>query len=241
MPKENYFLSPSEFLSLEAKSLSKAANCSYFQQVGDSSLLNAFNAKRYEIESNNSFNINGHLKTIYKGRELVIIIGVDVTVDGNDDCFTQNSYKVLIFDSEKLEILRCFHFDFEPFVNRNPDEPKPSLHFQYGGELDIILNYCKENFDVEFSEDEIKKHTLDFEKLRLLYFPVCTVLLLNNIFLEFQTDDQYEKVVKSTTWNAAVKVAEQDLLLNYFESCSNHLKEQNLNYKSLSHLFYDPN
>jgi len=236
MSTESYYISPREFMKLEADSLKKASNCSEFQKISNSKLVNDFSACRNGLEYDNAFNCITHFQVNYADTELIVVLGVNIVVDSGSGLFSENSYKFLIICPSRKEVIRCIQFDFEHFVKRNK-EPKPSLHLQMDKGLSPVLNYCQKELEIEIDKEELKGK--EYDKPRIPIYPICTVLLLDLLFLEFQTDNRYENVVLSKTWKNAIKMAEDVLLLKYYNFCSDHLASTNPNKKLLSHLLYD--
>jgi hypothetical protein len=106
--------------------------------------------------------------------------------------------------------LRKVHFDLEP--KNSKAEPKPAIHLQFAGRCpDILLSsgYAQDAFDYLLP---------GLDKPRIPSLPMCTALLLQWAFLEYQSsDDQIDKFIKTPEWQAVICAAERDILKTYFQ------------------------
>ena len=109
-------------------------------------------------------------------------------------------------------LLAKFHtdFDFEPGAR----EKKPSPHVQIGGRVSDLL---KRRWPTILWDEDV-------DKPRLPALPLCTALLWQWAFLEYQGETLMSKFLKNQWWNKLVKDAEAAVLAPFFEDGARLMK-----------------
>lgn len=126
----------------------------------------------------------------------------------------QLTYSVLIGEdaTPSRKVARKFHFDFEPAVSRNVQEPKPTHHFQICGKL-------SEYHKTKGYEEEHIDHMLPrWSQPRIPAPPMSLTLLLNWLLIEFGRDQAIIAARNTPHWRGLVRKAEQAVLKPYFDA-----------------------
>jgi hypothetical protein len=134
----------------------------------------------------------------------------------------RSCYQLVIgkgFDHTK-PVLRKIHFDFEPINFRNPSEPKPSTHIQFGGEL--LPQWAGGK---GYTMNQMHQLSPWFEKPRIPCFPTCLALLLDWIFLEFSHNRFAKAVLDNSDWNAHVRDAEGIIIEPFLQNCQDFIQK----------------
>lgn len=157
-------------------------------------------------------------KTTSSSKKRVDIGGV---VEVQDNSVTRASYSMILCESEfpaTSNILRKFHFDFEPFEKRNDAEPKPNVHLQICGKL------SQRQRDKGYTDDHLSSWFPWLEKPRIPVAPISLAILLNWILLEFQHGTYVSSILNNPEWRNHVAAAERTMLLGYFKSATEFLE-----------------
>lgn len=137
---------------------------------------------------------------------------------------TNASYSIVLCDGvepKTSRVLRKFHFDYEAIETRNESEPKPTTHMQICGDFSSYHLGT-----LGYQTQQISNWYPAFEKPRIPVQPTCLALLLNWIFLEFQSDPEINKILRDPTWKAMVIKAEAQVLLPYFKLANSFFEQE---------------
>jgi hypothetical protein len=146
-----------------------------------------------------------------------VVIGAYVTGD-----FDMCTYSLAVFgkDDESDEVIRKYHFDYAKPATAT-DQPVPTYHLQYGGEL---------SHHYEAKKDTHLSSWLSVP--RLTYSPINLALLLDLLFCEFNTLET-DKVVQDRDWRNLIFNNEQFLTNQYYSSIYQHMMSQQYSLTSL--------
>jgi hypothetical protein len=131
-------------------------------------------------------------------------------------CYENVCYFVAIVNTglPKQRILRKFHFDYEDPGNRNMDDPKPSFHMQFCGELSPGLK------GAGYGDNDVDHLSPWLSRPRVPFMPMSLALLLNMILLECRHMPEAHKVVESQEWRNVVENNEEKILKPFFRDCA---------------------
>jgi hypothetical protein len=221
MSIDNFYPSLGRLLEIEDEFIKRAGTCEALARFPH--LISELQSLRGEVEGS-GLNFKSHITFEDYADEysLLVIIGGLITAN-EESSYGQNSYKVLIIDEIRERVLRCVHYDFEPSEYRSEGEIKPSMHLQIGGKIAPLLSYAQEFTDFDLSEDNFDNTSYSFEKIRVAFYPVTLISILNSIFLEFANLEKVESVVSTQEWKAIVRDLEIELLSGYFNHGCEHL------------------
>lgn len=152
---------------------------------------------------------------------------LDIQVDGKNDCkihvvaaisadakeqYENVSYHLVVAKKNPSpEILRIFHFDYNPKANVSDH---PYFHMQYGGDMSPKLSdIYTDNYN----------SWLSFP--RIVYKPMSLALLMHFAFVNFK-DDQIDKILNDSCWRNIVKENEEYLWKSYFENTMKYLANE---------------
>ena len=144
-----------------------------------------------------------------------IDVGAQIILE-NDGTYRQVTYFYAIsgIGNNPKHILRKVHFDFEPLINRDLSEAKPSLHFQISGTLPPCM------IDAGYQESDLIHLAPFYEKPRFPSLPFSLAILLDIIFHEFYKNTHIVNVLKDATWRSLVDKAERMMILPYLQECA---------------------
>lgn len=111
---------------------------------------------------------------------------------------------------DRLQLLRKFHFDYEP--NNAGQWSKPCFHLQYGGKLTEAMLSCNElaNKTGIFSEYSIP---------RISIYPMSLCLLINIVLREFGCNET-NSIREEKGWKELVLENERNLIRPFFGNIS---------------------
>lgn len=178
-----------------------------------------------QVDAHLSFEVTGGLRSD-KGqparRRRFDISALVTSNKANAPVTTNASYSVVLCDGtdpQTSTVIRKFHFDYEAIETRHGSEPKPTTHMQICGEFSgHHIN------TLGYQANQIEGWHPAFEKPRIPVQPTSIALLLNWIFLEFQSDPDINAILKDPQWTAIVLKAETQILLPYFQKASEFLE-----------------
>jgi hypothetical protein len=150
-------------------------------------------------------------------------VGAAVQAGNNSSTVGNASYSLIICrgeDPASSPIVRKLHFDYEAAGARNIGEPKPTVHMQVCGKL------SPHHAAVGYSNLRLQAMYPGFEKPRIPVAPTCVAMMLNWLFLEFQTDPAAQTVLRNHRWRKLVAEAERAILAPYYDAAANFLKRQ---------------
>jgi hypothetical protein len=164
---------------------------------------------RYKGKSTTGFNFESHIDVNVAGKKKRVYFGVNV-----DKATKMVSYDLAIFElnEENMICLRKFHFDYTP-KDAKRRTPHPVFHIQYGGKLSPYL--CTK---FGYNDSHIKHMNPKLSIPRIPHIPMTLALLLNFIFIEFQSEET-AKIVGKSDWQSFIKNNEKVFLYPYFEQC----------------------
>ena len=147
---------------------------------------------------------------------------------GKNDVISQLTYSVMIgevaYPSKK--VARKFHFDFEPVMNRNLAESKPTYHMQMCGEL------SPHHINAGYAETDIEHLLPAWSQPRVPAQPTSLALVLNWLFIEFGAEAVVKAARLSPAWRSIVRETERSVLKPYFDSCAGFFSSHANNDKS---------
>jgi len=146
-------------------------------------------------------------------------IGALIEGDRASNEVTRASYSFVLFrgDNVNTPVVRKLHFDFEPISERNHVEPKPSSHIQMCGKASQHL------IDQGFKPERLSHHYPSFEKPRVPALPISFALLIDWLFIEFQSDRYSKAIYQNSKWRNQVIEAEKVVLKPYFEGAAKYI------------------
>ncbi|WPG38514.1 hypothetical protein [Variovorax sp. EBFNA2] len=164
---------------------------------------------------NLGFKLNIRLRADVKEKRIERRIDIGARVDQatNKRNISNASYSLILCkgaEPARSPLIRKFHFDYEPIGYRNSNEPKPSVHLQICGKLSPAHR------DAGYLDRHLSSWYPGFEKPRIPLPPVSLALLLNWIFVEFQSDPASHPILMADRWRNIVAEAERKVLLPYY-------------------------
>ena len=218
---DNFYPTLERLLQIEEKFIKKAGTCQALSRFPY--LMKDLQSVRGEVEGY-GLNFKSHIKFEDYAEEYSLLVVIGGLIIPNDDSnYSKNSYKILIIDEIRERVLRCVHYDFEPSEYRSNEEIKPSMHLQVGGKINPLLAYAQKFIDFDINEENFDNIGYSFDKIRVAFYPVTLISILNSIFLEFSSVDKVEAVVSTREWKTLVRDLEIELLSNYFDHGSDYL------------------
>jgi hypothetical protein len=144
-----------------------------------------------------------------------IHLGCRATCAPNADEIVELTYSVLIEKGggSSKEVARKFHFDFEPASQRNIEEAKPTFHLQMCGKL------SRHHEDEGFVDSDIVHLLPGWSKPRIPIQPTSLALILDWLFIEFESEHAVSTTRKDSNWMGLVRSAERTVLRPYYEAC----------------------
>lgn len=186
--------------------------------------INAFFQKYRGIKDYTDISLKLHssFKMKVEKHDHQIIIGANI--EGTNSI---NSYFFAICDKDNRELIRKFHFDYQPPSIRTKQKV-PVFHLQYGGKS-----------SPEITELQLSDHKLDkwLSLPRLSYSPMNLALLLDILFCEFRMAET-DKIVESPEWRTLILDNEKFLVNNYISNIHSHLTSQKYGNKYLLRDYY---
>ena len=212
----------SELQELEHAALDLITREGVFHRVN--SLVNAAHkarfvvGQRYPVNVHLSFTLPTRLREDHghNAIERDFHVGCFASRVKDRDEIQSLTYSVLIGQDEhpSLQVARKFHFDFEPILQRNAAEPKPSFHMQMCGELSD--HHEKHGY----TGTHIQHLLPAWSKPRIPMQPMSLALVLNWLFIEFGTEAQVQNLRVNGKWRKLVHEAERKVLKPYYERCA---------------------
>jgi hypothetical protein len=144
-----------------------------------------------------------------------VYIGAKIEVI-NKKHYENICYSIAVCESEmpRRPILRKFHFDYEDPGNRQLNDPKPSFHLQFCGELSPGLRMAG------YGDNEVNHLCPWLSKPRIPFMPMSLALLLNMILLECRQTPEAHKILESPEWRGIVEANEKRILKPFFQGCA---------------------
>lgn len=208
-----------ELLNLEQTTLQTIGNMGHFSEFQDIYVKagrhrSIINANSSSLDFHTSFAMNIRLRADKRNSQANRSLAVGAFIEGDrvQDKILRTSYSFVLsrYDRTDGPIIRKFHFDYEAAETRNVSEPKPSIHTQICGKL------SGHQKALGYKEERLSGLYPGFEKPRLPSLPMSLALLLDWIFLEFQSDPNARKIHSDPTWKNLVSQAEHVVLKPYF-------------------------
>lgn len=219
------FITPTELRKLERETLKRVTQIPEFGKLGELQLaanvaIPSINEQRGPVDVNLGFTLDIRLRGERKSARRRLDLGALVVPSADNKSVDRASYSLMICryaDPKKSPIVRKVHFDYEPPTNRNDAEPKPSHHLQVCGKL------SRHHLEAGYDEMRLRGMYPRWEKPRIPAPPTSIALMLNWLFLEFQSDPASQAVLRSTEWRACVSEAEREILLPYYSGAKEFL------------------
>ncbi len=219
-------ITSAEFIKNEVKTLGflKAqpfvANC-FPELSAEADIIYNLYIGRYRKSTPTEFRFGCELKIEIENENRSLFIEAKVLQD-----YSPATYALSMCDSdgEQKNLIRKFHFDYDPQSNSTTDK-KPKYHLQYGGKATPKL--LENDISAECLHDWLSVP-------RLPIIPVNLALLLDIVFNEFPSEVT-KKVSENSEWRDMIKTNEDKILLPYFESVRQFISH---NHKS-AYLFRD--
>jgi hypothetical protein len=217
----------SDLCALERETLNCIVQQGAFAKLGD--LQDAAKKALFDvprqggpINFNLGFKLDIRLRADIKKNKIERRIDIGARVDqaANKKNVSNASYSLMLCEGTQPGRdmpIRKFHFDYEPSEFRNNDEPKPSVHLQICGEL------SQAHRDAGYTDKHLDAWHPRFEKPRIPLPPVSLALLLNWIFVEFQSDSALRPILMTDRWRNLVADAERKILLPYYKNAVDFL------------------
>lgn len=221
MPLSKFPITPKDFLDLEKTTLNFIKENSYFKEFSDRILgeaeseytrLNTLNEKSFK-KGLEILNFESYLKAKFReiqNRDCKVYFGGHIKL-ASKDSFEKISYYLALYDLEEKNLLRKFHFDFEPTITTQKSMI-PSYHIQYAGTLS---NYIRDD-GVDISHEN--KIFSKLESPRIPYMPITLIQLLTIIFKSFNFENA-NKIITDDFWIGHLRKCEKKLSSNFFEIC----------------------
>jgi hypothetical protein len=219
-------ITSAEFIKNEVKTLEflKAqpfvASC-FPELSAEADIIHNIYIGRYKKSTPTEFSFGCELKMEIENKNRSLFIEAKVLQD-----YSPATYALSMCDSdgEQKNLIRKFHFDYDPQSNSSTDK-KPKYHLQYGGKATPKL--VENDISAEYLHDWLSVP-------RLSIIPINLALLLDTIFNEFPSEAT-KKITEESKWREMIKTNEEKILLPYFKNVSQFL---NSNHKS-NYLFRD--
>lgn len=214
--------------SLERATLRRITEIGEFSKLGEvqevaEGAARAIDEKRGGVNVNLAFTLDIRLRGERRRRLPVprrIDVGALIEPSPDSKAVRRATYSLIICryaNPASSPIVRKAHFDYEPADCRNPAEPKPSVHMQMCG------NLSPHHLRAGYNEIRLRSLYPTWEKPRIPLAPTSLALMLNWLFLEFQSDSNSQAILKSPLWRTLVAQAERAVLLPYFEAATTFL------------------
>lgn len=200
--------------------LSAAANKAWTQNHESPKLLKKNRKQSLKFSFNSYYD--------YLHDNIKLQIHVNVFIEIQNGIFENVSYHLIIKQVNKnpscdaCDILRNFHFDFNPKADSSLKNKSPFFHLQYGGNL----------------PDSSDSNTIELPKLslpRIACNPLSLALLMQIVFFNFENEN-IAKIREDTAWKNIVRDNEQLCWKEYYNRCSGHLNSSNQNDLLCDHL-----
>lgn len=179
----------------------------------------SINENRGPVDVNLGFTLDIRLRGDRRGKAIPRRLDLGALVQASEDKRTirNATYSLMICRSAEpttSPIVRKVHFDYEPEEFRHEGEPKPSVHLQMCGKL------SGHHHRAGYKDVRLDALYPSWEKPRIPLPPTSLALLLNWIFLEFQSDSASQAILRSPTWRKWVAATEREILLPYFRAAT---------------------
>lgn len=220
-----------EFVKNEVKTLGFlsgfASIISEFPSLSSQAYLfyNQYKDKRRIGEIDFTFNCEMEMEIEGRKKEETLIL-IETCIKRN---YTEATYALTICENktEPKELIRKFHFDYDPQSNSNSHK-KPKYHLQYGGTATPKIGEHKISMDRIHSWLSVP---------RLVFAPINLALLLDYIFIEFPSKET-NQITEKSEWRDLIKSNEEKILKTYYENLNRFMIGNHSSKSLLREYFY---